>query len=58
MADPATLRPVDRAAGYHNPARGDYRLAALRELLRPVLSPVDVRVPVNVSRPSTTVPVA
>jgi hypothetical protein len=39
MADPASMRPVERAAGYHNPARGDYRLGAVRGLLRPILEP-------------------
>ena len=33
MADAASLRPALRAFGYHNPARGDYRLAALSALL-------------------------
>lgn len=39
MADAAAMRPVERAAGYHNPARGDFRLATLREGLRSILEP-------------------
>ncbi|HEY7510227.1 MAG TPA: hypothetical protein VIG50_08240 [Vicinamibacteria bacterium] len=33
MKDAADLTPAERAAGYRNPERGDYRLATLRELL-------------------------
>jgi Glycosyl hydrolase family 99 len=39
MRDAADLLPEERPFGYHNPARGDYRLATLRELIRPVLRP-------------------
>jgi len=39
MKDAAELRPDERAFGYHNPARGDYRLATLATLLRVVLTP-------------------
>jgi hypothetical protein len=37
MKDAAALDPVERAFGYHNPARGDYRLQALAGLLQPVV---------------------
>ena len=37
MKDAAALDPVERAFGYHNPARGDYRLSTLGSLLRPVV---------------------
>jgi hypothetical protein len=40
MADAGAMDAVQRAAGYHNPARGDYRLAVLRERLQPVLQSV------------------
>jgi hypothetical protein len=40
MKDAVELSPEERRFGYHNPDRGDYRLAHLRELLRPVLRPV------------------
>jgi hypothetical protein len=39
MKDAAALRPGERAFGYHNPARGDYRLALLGSLLGQVLAP-------------------
>ena len=32
MKDAAELTPAERALGYRNPARGDYRLRALAEL--------------------------
>ena len=38
MADAPALNPSERAVGYFNPLRGDYRLAVLRELLQGVLS--------------------
>jgi hypothetical protein len=38
MLDAAALSSGQRVFGYHNPARGDYRLTALRELLRDVLA--------------------
>jgi hypothetical protein len=38
MKDFAQLTAEERALGYHNPADGAYRLAALRTLLRPVLA--------------------
>jgi hypothetical protein len=38
MRDAADLTPEERAFGYHNPARGDYRLRRLSDLLRPVLA--------------------
>jgi hypothetical protein len=37
MKDAADLRPEERALGYHNPARGDYRLATLGRLVHGVL---------------------
>ncbi|HET8644789.1 MAG TPA: hypothetical protein VFO85_04840, partial [Vicinamibacteria bacterium] len=37
MRDAAALGDVERAFGYHNPARGDYRLSVLGELLRPLV---------------------
>jgi hypothetical protein len=37
MKDAAQLTVDDRALGYHNPAEGAYRLAALRALIPPVL---------------------
>ena len=39
MKDAAALDPVERAFGYHNPARGDYRLSTLTSLLQPVVQP-------------------
>ena len=36
MKDWAALTPEERAWGYHNPARGDYRLALLTDLIRGV----------------------
>jgi hypothetical protein len=45
MKDAADLKPEERALGYHNPARGDYRLAALGRLVNDTLrggtTPVD-----------------
>jgi hypothetical protein len=38
MMDAGAIPTRQRVFGYHNPARGDYRLAALRELLRDVLA--------------------
>lgn len=35
MKDAAELTPAERRHGYHNPERGDYRMAALRALLAP-----------------------
>jgi Glycosyl hydrolase family 99 len=40
MKDAAELTPEERAQGYRNPARGDYRLRALQAFLRPLLRPV------------------
>jgi hypothetical protein len=37
MRDAGALTEAQRRAGYHNPARGDYRLAYLTSLLAPVL---------------------
>jgi hypothetical protein len=39
MMDAGALGPVERAFGYHNPERGDYRLQSLAALLRPVVQP-------------------
>jgi hypothetical protein len=39
MRDAAALSPAERAVGYHNPANGGYRLAALKTLLAGVLDP-------------------
>jgi hypothetical protein len=39
MKDAGALSEVERAFGYHNPARGDYRLSALTSLLWPVVQP-------------------
>jgi hypothetical protein len=39
MRDAADLLPEERPYGYHNPERGDYRLATLAALLEPVLRP-------------------
>jgi hypothetical protein len=39
MQDAALLTPAQRAIGYHNPARGDYRLAVLGARLKVVLTP-------------------
>jgi len=41
MRDASELRPEERPYGYHNPKRGDYRLAALGRLVRGVLSGAD-----------------
>jgi len=38
MLDAAAIPARQRVFGYHNPARGDYRLSALRDLLRDVLA--------------------
>jgi hypothetical protein len=38
MKDAADLTERERALGYHNPARGDYRLAVLKGLLERTLS--------------------
>jgi glycosyl hydrolase family 99 len=38
MMDASAIPARQRVFGYHNPARGDYRLSALRELLRDVLA--------------------
>ena len=37
MKDAAALSPEERAWGYDNPGRGDYRLALLKDLLRGVV---------------------
>lgn len=37
MQDAAALTPEERAAGYHNPSRGDYRLALLASLVAGVV---------------------
>jgi hypothetical protein len=37
MRDAAELTPEERAMGYHNPERGDYRLRALGSLVRPLV---------------------
>jgi hypothetical protein len=39
MKDAAALSEVERAFGYHNPERGDYRLEMLASLLRTVVRP-------------------
>ena len=39
MRDAGALSAVERSFGYHNPSRGDYRLATLRGLLQPVVAP-------------------
>jgi hypothetical protein len=39
MRDAALLTPAQRVRGYHNPARGDYRIALLREKLMAALAP-------------------
>jgi hypothetical protein len=39
MADAEALSDVERAFGYHNPQRGDYRLATLSRLLKPIVQP-------------------
>jgi hypothetical protein len=41
MLDAAQLSPQQRALGYHNPERGDYRLSAVRELMQGVLASKD-----------------
>ncbi|PYQ25736.1 MAG: hypothetical protein DMF81_01430 [Acidobacteria bacterium] len=38
MKDAADLTPAERSLGYHNPARGDYRLATLGRLVQGVLA--------------------
>jgi hypothetical protein len=40
MKDWAELTPEERALGYRNPERGDYRLRALAELQRQILDPL------------------
>jgi hypothetical protein len=45
MKDEADLSPGERALGYHNPQRGDYRLGLLTGLLRQTLSPRPIRDP-------------
>jgi len=49
MRDSAAIPTAQRVFGYHNPARGDYRLAALREMLGEVLG---VAEPARVARPA------
>jgi hypothetical protein len=39
MRDAADLTPELRRLGYHNPSKGDYRLAVLRPLIREVMAP-------------------
>ncbi len=39
MKDARDLTPAERAHGYANPARGDYRLRALASLVRPLIAP-------------------
>jgi hypothetical protein len=41
MKDAAALSPAERALGYHNPTRGDYRLATLGALVEGVLEGSD-----------------
>lgn len=41
MLDASRLTPQQRALGYHNAERGDYRLALLRELMQGVLASKD-----------------
>jgi hypothetical protein len=41
MQDWDELSADERALGYRNPARGDYRLRTLAELQRPILEPAD-----------------
>jgi glycosyl hydrolase family 99 len=41
MKDAADLTPEERALGYHNPARGDYRLATLGRLVNGLLEARD-----------------
>lgn len=43
MKDAADLLPGERRFGYHNPFRGEYRLAALGSLLRPTLATPSTR---------------
>jgi hypothetical protein len=43
MKDAAELSADERRFGYHNPARGDTRLAALGGLLREALQPSEIR---------------
>jgi hypothetical protein len=52
MKDAADLTPAERALGYHNPERGDYRLATLRGLLERTLSAPRVRDPKAAARPA------
>jgi hypothetical protein len=39
MKDWAELTPEERALGYRNPERGDYRLRTLADLQRQILAP-------------------
>jgi hypothetical protein len=39
MKDWAELTPEQRALGYRNPERGDYRLRTIAELQRQILEP-------------------
>jgi hypothetical protein len=41
MRDAAEMTEAERAQGYRNPARGDYRLRVLGELQRSILEPTD-----------------
>ncbi|HEY6555102.1 MAG TPA: hypothetical protein VI669_17225, partial [Vicinamibacteria bacterium] len=41
MRDAADLLPGERPFGYHNPARGDYRLTTLAGLVKGLLRPED-----------------
>jgi hypothetical protein len=43
MKDASELRPDERAFGYHNPERGDYRLDLLGGLLRDAVAPTAKR---------------
>jgi hypothetical protein len=52
MKDAADLTPAERALGYHNPERGDYRLATLRGLLERTLSARRVRDPKAAALPA------
>jgi hypothetical protein len=49
MKDEADLTARERALGYHNPARGDYRLGVLRGLLQRTLSARSVEDPHGVN---------
>jgi hypothetical protein len=56
MKDAAELTPEERAFGYRNPARGDYRLQVLRSLLRPLLQPEREPPPEEPSGPADLAP--